>query len=83
MLAQELAALAEKYMDTPRLCFLCREAPATAPMVYVSDSQGEGERVRGCVFAVCTVCRCTEGFQARVSVALRQDQYQGEAVVWN
>ena len=77
-----LAALAERYLDVPRVCFLCREAPATTSLVFLADAAPPG-RIRGCVFAVCAFCLCQENFQARAAKALRQDQDQREVAVWN
>jgi hypothetical protein len=77
-----LEALAERYLDVPRVCFLCREAPATTPLVFVADATVDAG-VCGCVFGVCMVCLCSDDFQARVCMALRQDQREREAAPWN
>jgi hypothetical protein len=77
----ELAALAEKYMDVLRPCFLCQEAPAVTPLVFVADGR-HGTRVRGAVVAVCAVCLCSEDFQARIEQALSTARARGQAI-WN
>jgi hypothetical protein len=80
--AQALAALAECYLDEPRRCAVCQDAPGVMPLVYVVDTM-EGDRVHGCCFAVCAVCWCAEDFQARVSAAIKQDLRERERAAWN
>jgi hypothetical protein len=80
---QALGALAEQYLESPRVCFLCREAPATSALLFVGDAKDDGGRRQCAIFGVCMVCWCADDFQARVSAALRQDQHHGEAAVWN
>jgi hypothetical protein len=78
---QSLQALAEQYMESQPQCFLCQDAPGIMPLVFLDDSR-DGDRVRGCCFAVCAVCWCSEDFQARVSEALRMARAQRHGV-WN
>jgi hypothetical protein len=73
--------LVEKYMTSGPLCLVCRDQPATAPMVFVPDHAVDG-RVVGCVFAVCAVCLCAEDFQAQVRTALSKERRQ-ERGRWN
>jgi hypothetical protein len=80
---QQLQAMTERYLDTQRQCFLCHAAPATSALLFLADAVGDGGRRQCAIFGVCMPCWCTDGFQARVSAALRQDQRQGEAAVWN
>jgi hypothetical protein len=76
-----LEALCEQYMQGRPTCVVCQQ-PATAAFVYVDSTTGDG-RMRGAVFGVCMFCQCSENFEARVTNALRQDQAQRKAVVWN
>jgi hypothetical protein len=78
---QGLQALVEQYLDVPRVCFICQDAPGVAPMVFVADTSGDG-RVHGCCFAVCAVCWCSDDFQARVSEALSTARAKGQGI-WN
>jgi hypothetical protein len=82
VLSNSVESLAERYMESTPTCFLCREAPATTPMVYVADAASDSS-VRGCVFGVCMVCLCSDDFQTHVRDALRQDQHQCETAAWN
>ena len=79
---QALGELAEKYLDAPRLCFVCREMPAVMPLVYVADTP-TADRMSGCVFGVCAFCLCDEDFQARVGQMFKQGQRRREAGAWN
>jgi hypothetical protein len=80
---QRLQDLAERYLDTPRVCFVCREAPAVAPLVFVGDAMGDGGRRQCAVFGTCMVCLCQDNFEHRVSEALKTDRHQRERAVWN
>jgi hypothetical protein len=80
-LATALEKLGECYLNEPRVCFACRDAPGVMPLVYVVDTRGDG-RVHGCVFAVCAVCWCSNDFHDRVSEALRMARAQRYGV-WN
>jgi hypothetical protein len=80
-LPRTLEALAGSYLDFPRVCLLCRAAPASMALVYLADATGDGKR-RGCVFAVCVPCRCADDLQARVGAALRK-AHAPEMGAWN
>jgi hypothetical protein len=73
--------MVEAYMQKSPLCFLCRDQPATTPMVFVSDVR-DGDRVRGFVVAACVVCLLGENFQERLQTALNKAQRQ-ERGPWN
>jgi hypothetical protein len=77
----DLATLAEQYMESQPTCFVCRDAPGVMPLVFLDDTR-DGDRVRGCCFAVCAVCWCSDDFQDRVSEALRMARAQRHGV-WN
>jgi hypothetical protein len=76
-----LAALAEQYMESMPTCFLCHDWPAMMPMAFVADTR-KGDRVHGCVFAVCPVCMCQDNFEHRISEALSTARAKGQGV-WN
>jgi hypothetical protein len=78
----QLAALAERYMQGMPTCLLCKQMPATTPLVSLVAGTSDG-RVQGCVVAVCTFCLCQDDVEARVTTALRQDQAQRTAALWN
>jgi hypothetical protein len=81
---QHLQVLAERYLDVPRMCFLCAAWPAVAPLVYVGDAKGVGGRRRCAVFGACVVCLATDpsDFEHRVNKALRTVRPQ-EMAPWN
>ena len=82
VLVQALGELAERHMESPRLCSLCREAPGVAPLVFLADTATAG-RVSGCVFATCMMCWCQDDFEKHVSEMLRKGQRRREAGAWN
>jgi hypothetical protein len=77
-----LEDLAERYMQTRPTCVVCQEWPATKAMIFVADATDKG-RMRGAVFGICARCWCQDDFESNVAQALRQDQAQRTAVVWN
>jgi hypothetical protein len=78
---QGLAALAERYMNSGPLCFLCHDAPGVAALAFLADGV-QGGKGQGCVFALCMVCLCGEDMEARVQGALRAERARVVAL-WN
>jgi hypothetical protein len=80
---QRLQDLAERYLDSPRVCFVCRAWPATSPMLFVGDATGDGGRRQCAVFATCAICLSSDDFEKHVSDALKKDMGQREGALWN
>jgi hypothetical protein len=63
------APLVERYMDRQPRCVVCRDWPATTPLVYVADAT-EADRLRGCVLGLCVVCLIDEHLPIRLHAVL-------------
>jgi len=79
---QRVQDLAESYLDVPRVCFVCRDAPAVSPMVFVAGVSSDG-RAHGSIFALCGFCLCRDDCAARVNEALKEDMHEREMATWN
>jgi len=80
-LAPALGELAERYLAQGPSCVLCRDNVGTMPFLYISDAS-EADRVRGAIFAACLFCSLQEGFETRISQALKMARAQRQGV-WN
>jgi hypothetical protein len=61
--------LIERYMERQPRCIVCRDWPATTPLVYVAAGT-EADTVRGCVFGLCAVCWVDERLPVRLQAVL-------------
>jgi hypothetical protein len=74
--------LQEQYMQVPRTCFTCRNAPAVAPIAFVLEDD-DPDRMEGCIVAVCVVCLTSEDLQELVREAVKKEVCEQEMAPWN
>jgi hypothetical protein len=82
VLATSVENLAEQYMESMPRCIVCRDWPATTPMIFMGEPKGAGGVRRCAVFGVCAACWCGERFQERVEQAVTMARAE-EAARWN